>query len=83
MKKQSFLILVSDDDIPGRRRQNELLIDTMKTHQYEETQNKKTSAVFHQLFTACSAKEITFSTFRTVPSSSTAVPEKLPNIWWQ
>ena len=38
MKKQSFLILVSDDDIPGRRRQNELLIDTMKTHQYEETQ---------------------------------------------
>ena len=38
VKKQSFLILVSDDDIPGRRRQNELLIDTMRTHQYEENQ---------------------------------------------
>lgn len=37
----------------------------------------------HQLFTACSAKEITLPIFRTVPSSSTAVPEKRPNIWWQ
>ena len=28
----------SDNDIPGRREQNELLIQTMKTHQYEDTQ---------------------------------------------
>lgn len=35
-KKRPFLVLVSDSDIPGRRRQNELLIDTMKTHGYEE-----------------------------------------------
>ncbi len=34
-EKRSFLILVSDNDIPGRRRQNELLIETMKTHGYE------------------------------------------------
>lgn len=37
-KKQSFLILVSDNDIPGRLKQNELLIETMKMHQYEESQ---------------------------------------------
>lgn len=37
-KKQFFLILVSDNDIPGRREQNELLIQTMKTHRYEENQ---------------------------------------------
>lgn len=37
-KKQSFLILVSDNDIPGRREQNELLVQTMKTHKYEEAQ---------------------------------------------
>lgn len=37
-KKQSFLIMVSDNDIPGRREQNELLIQTMKTHQYEDVQ---------------------------------------------
>lgn len=37
-KKQSFLIIVSDNDIPGRREQNELLIQTMKTHQYEDVQ---------------------------------------------
>lgn len=37
-KKQFFLILVSDKDIPGRREQNELLIQTMKTHQYEQSQ---------------------------------------------
>lgn len=37
-KKQSFLILVSDNDIPGRREQNELMIQTMKTHQYKEAQ---------------------------------------------
>lgn len=35
-KNRSFLILVSDNDIPGRRKQNELLIETMKTHGYEE-----------------------------------------------
>lgn len=35
-KKRSFLIMVSDNDIPGRREQNELLIQTMKTHRYEE-----------------------------------------------
>ena len=38
VKKQSFLIIVSDNDIPGRREQNELLIQTMKTHQYEDGQ---------------------------------------------
>lgn len=38
VKKQSFLIMVSDNDIPGRREQNELLIQTMRTHQYEEGQ---------------------------------------------
>lgn len=37
-KRQPFLILVSDNDIPGRRKQNELLIETMKTHQYEVSQ---------------------------------------------
>lgn len=37
-KRQSFFILVSDNDIPGRREQNELLIQTMKTHQYEADQ---------------------------------------------
>ena len=37
-KKQYFLIMVSDNDIPGRREQNELLIQTMKTHRYEGTQ---------------------------------------------
>lgn len=36
--KQSFLIMVSDNDIPGRREQNELLIQTMKMHQYEDIQ---------------------------------------------
>ena len=37
-KKQFFLIMVSDNDIPGRREQNELMIQTMKTHQYEDFQ---------------------------------------------
>lgn len=37
-KKQFFFILISDNDIPGRREQNELLIQTMRTHQYEEDQ---------------------------------------------
>ena len=38
VKKQFFLIMVSDNDIPGRREQNELMIQTMKTHQYEDFQ---------------------------------------------
>lgn len=37
-KRQSFLVVVSDNDIPGRREQNELLIQTMKTHQYDTAQ---------------------------------------------
>lgn len=37
-KKQIFLILVSDNDIIGRREQNELLIRTMETHGYEKSQ---------------------------------------------
>lgn len=36
--KQRFLILVSDQDIVGRREQNELLIRTMETHGYERSQ---------------------------------------------
>ena len=36
--KQRFLILVSDQDIVGRREQNELLIRTMETHGYEKSQ---------------------------------------------
>lgn len=32
---QQFLVLVSDHDIKGRKEQNELLIQTMETHQYE------------------------------------------------
>lgn len=35
---QKFLVLVSDNDIPGRREQNELLIRTMETHRYEKAQ---------------------------------------------
>ena len=34
--RQKFLILVSDNDIPGRKSQNELLIDTMKSHGYSD-----------------------------------------------
>ncbi|MCM1126488.1 MAG: alpha/beta hydrolase [Lachnospiraceae bacterium] len=37
-KKQLFLVIVSDNDIQGRREQNELMIQTMKTHQYEDSQ---------------------------------------------
>lgn len=37
-KKQIFLIIVSDNDIVGRREQNELLIRTMETHGYEKSQ---------------------------------------------
>lgn len=37
-QNQRFLILVSDQDIAGRREQNELLIRTMETHGYEKSQ---------------------------------------------
>ena len=37
-KDQRFLVVVSDNDIPGRREQNELLIRTMETHQYDRNQ---------------------------------------------
>lgn len=37
-RKQRFLILISDQDIVGRREQNELLIRTMETHGYEKSQ---------------------------------------------
>ena len=37
-KKQFFLVIVSDNYIPVRREQNELMIQTMKTHQYEDFQ---------------------------------------------
>ncbi len=38
VKSQRFLVVVSDNDIPGRREQNELLIRTMETHQYDGNQ---------------------------------------------
>lgn len=36
--KQRYLVLVSDNDIAGRKEQNELMIRTMETHQYESAQ---------------------------------------------
>ncbi len=38
VKDQRFLVVVADNDIPGRREQNELLIRTMETHQYDRKQ---------------------------------------------
>lgn len=35
---QRYLVLVSDNDIAGRKEQNELMIRTMETHQYESAQ---------------------------------------------
>lgn len=36
--QQKFMVISSDDDIPGRQEQNELLIKTMIIHGYEEEQ---------------------------------------------